>query len=572
MNNLEKNQQPILQPETPQKMDAPQFDSKKNEQEKIEKDSTSNFLREQGFNGDPKIKYSINVLTAKNSKGENLTEQKIFTNYEDLQNFIKNNSDILVEKKLMEETGIVPFKIDYDQSVYDWSNNLSKEQNQKLTEAFDKFSNETMDVKNFKKVGENSKEYEEKINQIKNQILSSFNDNPELSPVAENQTNKKEKEFKVEIPHGWTTLKHGTNLLNWGEINPYTSDKIKLEKPLLVISQEDFEQDQQAGKQYDTTKNYATITQKPEGMTDKEFVEQNKQFEIRILFYQDHIRHNTDSEYKQKLDKKTLDEIAKYYFANIQNGRHPLVPKGEILTKLGQTQENGKDVFYFVPENLSNIYQKEESETKTKEPQEINVKKEKVNPFNKAFSSKELIDALNIPTKEYTERKGVSAIAEVFKMLYPDSNQLMDRLENMLNDYRIIMETSVKNNPQKPLEAHQAFSNKKIVEKLSPQERQAIENFLNNNYKKMGGQGQRMISTEYVFSHFINFIEKINSQNIISKEDFKKFIEKNEVSEKIIQYIAKKIINGEEMSKEEMSIYSHKSNDIEKIIQIETKK
>ena len=507
-----------------------------------------------------------------------MIEEKNFDNYKDLQNFIKNNSDILVGEKLMEETGIVPFKIDYDQSVYDWSSSLSKEQNQKLMEEFDKFSNEAMDVKNFMKAGEDKNETEKRINQIKSQILSGY-DNSELSSAIENQAT--EKKLEIEIPKGWTTLKHGTNLLNWGEINPYTSDMIKLEKPLSVISQEDFEQDQQAGKQYDTTKNYATIIQKPEGMTDTDFEQKNKPFEIKVLFYQDHVRHNTDPKYKQKLDKKTLDEIAKYYFLNIQNGRHPLIPRGETLVKLGQIKENGKDVFYFIPENLSNVYQKEKSETEIERPQNVE-KKEKENPFNKIFSSKELTEALNIPTKEYTELKGVSAIAEVFKILYPDFNQLVQRLEAIINNYNLIMAASVKNNPQKELEAHHAFSNKKVLEKLSSKEIQSIEDFLNKNYKKMGGEGQRMISTEYVFSHFMNFIKKVNNskenlnnketspQNIVSKEDFQKFIEKNEVPINILRFIAKKIINGEQMSKEEISIYSHKSNDIEKIIQNET--
>ena len=176
------------------------------------KDPTDNFLREQGFKGNPKIKYSVDVITAKSDKGVNLIEEKNFDNYKDLQNFIKNNSDILVGEKLMEETGIVPFKIDYDQSVYDWSSSLSKEQNQKLMEEFDKFSNEAMDVKNFMKAGEDKNETEKRINQIKSQILSGY-DNSELSSAIENQAT--EKKFEIEIPKGWTTLKHGTNLLNW---------------------------------------------------------------------------------------------------------------------------------------------------------------------------------------------------------------------------------------------------------------------------------------------------------------------------------------------------------------------
>lgn len=178
-------------------------------------------------------------------------------------------------------------------------------------------------------------------------------------PEDQEKAKNKEQEFEAIIPRGWTTLKHGTNALNWGEINPYSSDRIKLEKPLSVISQEEFEQDKQAGGQYDTTKNYAEVARRPEGMSDNEYAEKNKPFEMRVVFYKNHARHHTDPEYSQGLDKKTMDQIAKYYFANIQGGRHPLVPKGETLVKIGQTQEGGKDVFYFVPESLAETYSSE---------------------------------------------------------------------------------------------------------------------------------------------------------------------------------------------------------------------
>lgn len=169
---------------------------------------------------------------------------------------------------------------------------------------------------------------------------------------------KKETEFEVIIPRGWTTLKHGTNLLRWGEINPYNSDRIKLEKPLSVISQRTFKQDQQHGEGYNTTKNYTSMAQ-PKEMLDAEFLQKNKPFEIRVLFYEDHARLSIDPEYRQSLDKVTMDKIAKYYYANIQGGRHPLVPRGETLIKLGKVQENGNDVFYFIPESLVDIYSKE---------------------------------------------------------------------------------------------------------------------------------------------------------------------------------------------------------------------
>ena len=251
------------------------------------------------------------------------------------------------------------------------------------------------------------------------------------------------------------------------------------------------------------------MTRRPEGMSDTEFAKKNRPFEMKIVFYKDHARQSTDPEYQQGLDKKTMDEIAKYYFANVQGGRHPLVPKGETLVKLGQVQENGKDVFYFVPESLADVYSKE-SGVKIKKPKEIE-EKQKENPFGKALNSRELTGVLNVPTDGYTERKGVAAMTEIFKELYPDIQQLAQRLETMKKDYQATIETSAKNNPEKPIEAHQAFANKKVIEKLSPQERQAIENFLNKNYQKMGGKGQRMMNADLPFHDFLKFVEKIKS-------------------------------------------------------------
>lgn len=393
----------------------------------------------------------------------------------------------------MEKLGIVPVKIDYDPSVYEWSSKLNPEQSEKLTEAFDRFADEKMDISNFEKPREQMtpEEVKQAISRIENKILTHL-DNPELSqtivdkneiaevikrmgtdagqfenpdekilagmaeqdlmrlnehlksstpedllkadqllgnylyrslsnklrevlnrtdvsirwedkekmlnvsllaykirgredimktrdlmaqerslqriigkyesenlPEDQDKAENKEQKFEAVIPRGWTTLKHGTNALNWGEINPYSSDKIKLEKPLSVISQEEFEKDQQAGGQYNTTRNYAEVVKRPEEMSDDEYAEKNKPFEIRVVFYKDHARHHADPEYKQGLDKKTMDQLAKYYFANIQGGRHPLVPKGETLVKIGRTQENGKDVFYFVPESLKETYSSE---------------------------------------------------------------------------------------------------------------------------------------------------------------------------------------------------------------------
>ena len=77
------------------------------------------------------------------------------------------------------------------------------------------------------------------------------------------------------------------------------------------------------------------------------------------MFYQDHVRSHQDREYEKGLDDETIDMIKKYYYANIKGGRHPLVPKGDVLVKIGQISENDRDVFYFIPESLIEAYSKE---------------------------------------------------------------------------------------------------------------------------------------------------------------------------------------------------------------------
>jgi len=70
------------------------------EQEKIASDPVKNFLKEQGFEGDPQIKYSIDIITAENEKGERFPGQRTFSNYEDLQSFVRKNPDVIAKKKL----------------------------------------------------------------------------------------------------------------------------------------------------------------------------------------------------------------------------------------------------------------------------------------------------------------------------------------------------------------------------------------------------------------------------------------------------------------------------------------
>ncbi|MFA6272620.1 MAG: hypothetical protein WC693_06005 [Patescibacteria group bacterium] len=177
--------------------------------------------------------------------------------------------------------------------------------------------------------------------------------------AKDNKSTEKEKTFEPIIPRGWTVLKHGTNLIRWGEINPFSSDTIDLTRSLSAVSQEQYDWEIGPNGEYDTTSSYSGMAPRPKGISDAEFNERNKPFEIRVLFFQDHSRTRVDKEYGSKLDDETMKKIEKVYFNNMQGGRHPVLPRGERLFKVGQIEENGRQVFYMVPESVVGAYEKE---------------------------------------------------------------------------------------------------------------------------------------------------------------------------------------------------------------------
>ncbi|MBM3257594.1 MAG: hypothetical protein FJY98_04780 [Candidatus Liptonbacteria bacterium] len=95
------------------------------EKEKILKDPVRSFLLAHGFEGDSKITYSVD---------NNGTKGRTFSNYDDLQKFLKRNPT--------PDTGKVPYRIDYDASVYEWADKLPKDKRARLLEDWDAFGQE----------------------------------------------------------------------------------------------------------------------------------------------------------------------------------------------------------------------------------------------------------------------------------------------------------------------------------------------------------------------------------------------------------------------------------------------
>lgn len=129
--------------ESKQSSVSPEEKAKQEHQRKLDSDPTRQNLREEGFQGNPNVFYSMDIISSKNSKGEVTTAKQIFDNFEDMKKFIIDNPDSMTQqqKDRMKE-GIPPFKTDYDKSIYDWSKTLSPEQkNQSEINLNNRFNN-----------------------------------------------------------------------------------------------------------------------------------------------------------------------------------------------------------------------------------------------------------------------------------------------------------------------------------------------------------------------------------------------------------------------------------------------
>lgn len=166
--------------------------------------------------------------------------------------------------------------------------------------------------------------------------------------------------FEPVIPRGWTYLKHGTNVVAWPNTDLARVERIEIDRPLSVITREQAEEDRAAGGGYNTTQTYSSSEgRQVEGMTLEEVRARSKPIELRIVFFQNHARSNKDPEFRASLDDDAMKLIAKYYFNNLQQGRHPLIPSKTQLIRLGSAVEDGRDVVYFIPENLVDLYQRQ---------------------------------------------------------------------------------------------------------------------------------------------------------------------------------------------------------------------
>lgn len=148
-----------------------------------------------------------------------------------------------------------------------------------------------------------------------------------------------------------------------------------------------------------------------------------------------------------------------------------------------------------------------EQATGTARPQERGPKQK--HPFERALSSPEIAAALNMPSNEYSPRKGVAMMTEVFKKLYPDPQRRAERLEAILTSFRSVVEKITKEKPGKSEDAYRAFAEKKVLKSLSESERNAIEDFLERDFQKARGGEKFKADPQKTISDLIGFLEKV---------------------------------------------------------------
>jgi hypothetical protein len=158
--------------------------------------------------------------------------------------------------------------------------------------------------------------------------------------VAATPEHQEAKEIVVApVPTGWTELVHGTNSTRW----QHSGDTIEITGAgLSAISLEDIVHG--GGKATDS------YSRTPD--------EGGQPIEVRVSFYRVDLSPRLGvrpdaAELKAGLSKDTLELIARYH-----QDRHPLIPRGETLLKIGESVnvESGRQVEHYVPRSVAKQY------------------------------------------------------------------------------------------------------------------------------------------------------------------------------------------------------------------------
>ncbi len=168
-----------------------------------------------------------------------------------------------------------------------------------------------------------------------------------------------------EIPESMTFLVHGTNLTrkDWdGKYRDlWEKDTLVIRRSLSVVTREEMKESQRIYGARSSTASSYSIPVKRDDLSQEEYAERNKTVQIRILFFKNYFNYRDLKDaflplFPENRREEIMELIKKYFFANIQHGRHPLVPDKTELIKVGHTQEDGVEVLWYVPEQIKDLY------------------------------------------------------------------------------------------------------------------------------------------------------------------------------------------------------------------------
>lgn len=156
------------------------------------------------------------------------------------------------------------------------------------------------------------------------------------------------------IPLGWTELIHGTNSQRWAEPN----DSIVCIKGYSGLSVVDAqEKAQEAASEakagypgaYDTTRSYSSSRDPATKAIELSIIAPSQAFAPRCPIPKD-----LQAQY-DKLDERTKEQIPHFYPIN---ERHPYVPRGEFIIKIGEWQDDktGRTVKEYLPSSVADSF------------------------------------------------------------------------------------------------------------------------------------------------------------------------------------------------------------------------
>tara|TARA_Y100000310_G_scaffold115238_2_gene113789 strand:+ start:2902 stop:4335 length:1434 start_codon:yes stop_codon:yes gene_type:complete len=252
---------------------------------------------------------------------------------------------------------------------------------------------------------------------------------------------------------------------------------------------------------------YAQAGVPEETPSRQEFLTKVSRMSPDELHFLDNALKKTAAEFGRTRDPKQLDAR----LADLVSKSF----KPEDVTKRQKAEDQRKIEEIRRSLNLPEQQSIEPASTREMSGQE-QVESEVKNPFQTLAESPDTYrDRLQYEEKPntYNSRKAVGTVIEVFRDLYPDKKQLVNRMEDLFGQYTAVRDKSRAKKPEKEESSHESFAINQITRQLSDTEREALKKAItekiNITQRTSAGEAQHKFTQEAVFGDFIRFLEDI---------------------------------------------------------------